>query len=355
MPVAAQAATQHWYRSGTLIPEGETVPLVTFGGESNLSQNGGLGEFNCRTVGAGIVENPVGGGAGDGRSNSGGFYECKASQCEEKVKLETGLEGRGTATLQNEPASTKEPAFPGWTNLLEESTIGGVSSVREKIGEPFVTFKTHSPPGMIRTTVDCTIAANQQVVAEAIFEGELKPEIGVAKGGNLNGSSASKPSAFRFSGGSTGVMHSQLGGEASFLGNLKYLGYNEQEVITVRGNVLALKLTPEGTVITNEWVFPAAERKVLTIENPSTSPAELVKQQIETTEGVPNFTPVFLGPPEPPNCSMFSNPPVVTLPAGGKCNVAVESAGHVAVHARYILTFKEPKGEAKTIELKITD
>jgi len=52
---------------------------------------------------------------------------------------------------------------------------------------------------------------------------------------------------------------------------------------------------------------------------------------------------------------MFSNPPVVTLPAGGKCNVAVESAGHSPVFARYLLTYKEPTEAAKTTELKIRD
>ena len=224
---------QHWYRSGAIIPEGESVPIVQFGGETNLSQNGGLGEYNCRSTGGGIVENPVGGGPGEGKSNAGGFYECKAPQCEAQL-AEKGLVGRGTATLQNQPASTKEPAFPGWTNRLEESTVGGVSSVREKIGEPFVTFKTPSPPGMIRATVDCTIAANQQVVAEAIFEGELKPEIGAAKKGNLNGTSPGKPSSVRFEGASTGALHSSLAGEGTNLGGVKFLGYNEQELITVK-------------------------------------------------------------------------------------------------------------------------
>jgi hypothetical protein len=90
-------------------------------------------------------------------------------------------------TTENNPGATKEPAFPGWSDVLEESTVGGTSSVREKIGEPFVTFKTPSPPGMVRETEQCTIAPTGQVVEEAILEGELKPEIGVAKAGNLNG------------------------------------------------------------------------------------------------------------------------------------------------------------------------
>jgi hypothetical protein len=146
-----------------------------------------------------------------------------------------------------------------------------------------------------------------------------------------------------------------LVGEERWTGNLKYLGYFHQEAITVQGTVLAPKLIPEGSVVGGEWVFPVAERKVLTIENPGPGPLELLVQRIETTGGVPNFTALFLGPPEPPNCSSFNNPPVLSLPAGGKCNVAVESAGHSPVFARYLLTYKEPLEAANTIELKVRD
>jgi hypothetical protein len=355
MPVAAQAEPKHWYQSGALAEAGAEIPVVTFGNEINVAQNGPLGEYNCKTVGGGVIDNPVGGGAGEGKSNAYSFYECKAERCEKEVLEKTGAPGRGTVTTQNAPSSTKEPAFPGWTNVLEESTVGGVSSIREKIGEPFATFKTPSPPGMIRETQDCTIAPTGQVVAEAIFEGELKPEIGAAKTGNLNGTSAASPSQMKFGAALCQICLHSLAGELTWQGTLKYLGYFHQELITVQGNVLTPKLIPEGSVVGGEWIFPVAERKNLTIENPGPGSAELLTQRIETTEGVPNFTALFLGAPEPPNCSMFSNPPVVTLPAGGKCNVAVESAGHSPVHARYLLTFKEPKEAAKTIELKMRD
>jgi hypothetical protein len=106
----------------------------------------------------------------------------------------------------------------------EESTVAGTTSIREKIGEPFVTLKTPSQPGMIRETVDCTVAATGQVLAEAIFEGELKPEIGVAKIGNLNGAMASKPSKVFFEGAGTRAMHSSVGGEGNWIGELEYLG-----------------------------------------------------------------------------------------------------------------------------------
>jgi hypothetical protein len=162
------------------------------------------------------------------------FYEWKQPKCEQEVKVKLGVEGRGTITSENNPAATKEPAFPGWTNLLEESAVAGTTSVREKIGEPFATFKTPSPPGMIRETEDCMVRSTGQVVAEAIIEGELKPEIGVAKIGNLNGNGASKPSKEFFENKGTGETHSSLAGETTLFGELKYLGYNEQELITVK-------------------------------------------------------------------------------------------------------------------------
>jgi hypothetical protein len=158
--------------------------------------------------------------------------------CEKEILAKFGVPGRGTMTTQNNPGATKEPAFPGWTNLLEESTVGGVSSIREKIGEPFVTFKTPSLPGMIRWTEDCTIAPSGQVASKAIFEGEIKPEIGAAKTGNLNDASAGVPSQFKFNGASTGGLHAQAGfcplGGCTNSGNVKYLGYFHQEVITVK-------------------------------------------------------------------------------------------------------------------------
>src|SRR5262249_45869874 len=146
-PVAAQAEGKHWRQNGVLMAEGEETPIIMFGNEVNFSQQL-FGEVNCKTVGGGTIENPVGGGPGVGRTNSMTSYECKGEPCEREVLLKFGVNGRPRITWQNNPAATKEPAFPGWSDVLEESTVAGVSSVREKIGEPFVTFKTPSPPGM---------------------------------------------------------------------------------------------------------------------------------------------------------------------------------------------------------------
>jgi len=236
MPVAGQAVTQHWYKNNVISPQGEAVPFVMFGGEVNLGQTGPLGEVNCKTVAGGTIENPVGGGFGIGSMSALAFYECKAPQCEAQIKETTGLEGRMWPETKNMPASInghKERRFVPYFMQLEESTVMGVSSIRLKIGRKWVAFETPSPEKMIRVAEGCEIAASETVTAMAEFEGELQPEIGAAKKGNLNGTSAAKPSSVRFEGASTNELHGMLG-NAVYFGSLKYLGYNEQEIITVK-------------------------------------------------------------------------------------------------------------------------
>jgi hypothetical protein len=223
----------HWYKDGGLMTAGEETPIVMFGNEVNLSQQV-VGEVNCRNVGGGTIENPVGGGAGMGRTNSFNFYECKGQKCEEEVLKIFGVLGRLRFTTENNPAATQEPAFPGWSDVLEQSTVGGVTSVREKIGEPFVSFKTPSPPGMLRETEICEVSSTQQHFFDEGYEGELNPEIGVAKTGNLNGTKAGAPSQVKFNGASTGALESKDAGPGTASGNLKYLGYFHQELITVK-------------------------------------------------------------------------------------------------------------------------
>jgi hypothetical protein len=230
----APGAIVHWYQNGSLMTAGEETPVVIFGNEVNVSQQV-VGEVNCKTVGGGVIENPVDGGAGEGRTNSFSSYECKSEPCEKEVLTKFGVEGRGRFTAQNTPSATEEPAFPGWSNVLEESTVAGVTSIREKIGEPFVTYKTPSPPGMLRETETCEVSSTKQQLFHAIYEGEYKPEIGVAKTGNLNGTSASVPSQAKFNGESTGTVHSKEEKAAGVgFGRLKYLGYFHQELITVK-------------------------------------------------------------------------------------------------------------------------
>jgi hypothetical protein len=87
---------------------------------------------------------------------------------------------------------------------------------------------------MVRETEICEFVSTGQHDFDVIYEGELKPEIGVAKTANLNGNSAGVPSQFKFNFATTGTLHSKEAGEGSAHGNLKYLGYFHQEVITVK-------------------------------------------------------------------------------------------------------------------------
>jgi hypothetical protein len=102
-----------------------------------------------------------------------------------------------------------------------------------KIGVPWSKFEKPSPPGMIRVADSCDIAPETET-GFAEFEGELQPEIGEAKSANLNGNSAGVPSQAKFSGVFTNELHSSSAGNATYEGNLKYLGYSHEEVITVK-------------------------------------------------------------------------------------------------------------------------
>jgi hypothetical protein len=213
-----------------------------FGNKVNVNQTsefaGPKGEVNCKTAAGGTLENIEG---GVGSLSAVAFYDCKGPQCEDQILKQTGLEGREFVEAVNMPASINghpERRFVGWSMRLVETEIAGVLSVRLKIGEPFVKFQTPTPPAMIRVREGCEIAASETLGGSpAVFEGELDPEIGIANSGNLNGTSASKPSTARFSGASTGALHAEIpttSDEATYTNSLKYLGYNEQELITVK-------------------------------------------------------------------------------------------------------------------------
>jgi len=229
MPVAAQAS-QHWYKNNVKQAAGKPIPLVSFGGAVNLSQKSGIGEINCRGVGGGTIENPEGGGAGLSKTYESTFFECKSEGCEkaaaeDKIPLESF-------------AKTNAEEY-GWAGELEEAA-GSPATTRETIGEPFSgTFHKYgspSPTHEVMALVTCETPPGFEphiVGVEATFEGELTPEIGVAVT-NLNGSKAAVPSTAKFDGTSTGALHSEIAGEGTNEGSVKYLGYTAQEVITVK-------------------------------------------------------------------------------------------------------------------------
>jgi hypothetical protein len=236
-------APEHWYRNGALLSPAKALPILSFGGSTDVVQVSALGEVHCKNVAAGSVENPSGGGAGVGKTVVAAYYSCAAPQCEAAVKEKFGTAGRGEIRTENLPNPIGPNGSEGWEEeLLLEA--GSPASVRERVGLAWSSFPsggqsgtgaTHeSPPGMMRLTVICAIPSLNTTAAEAIFEGALEPEVGEAAGGGLNGMSAGHPSGVRFAGTSTGVLHSEAGGELSGTGTTKYLGYTSQEVIAVK-------------------------------------------------------------------------------------------------------------------------
>lgn len=215
--------TRYWYRSGVKLPQGLKVPVVSWGGAVNVVQSSVSGQISCRTIGAGTIENPLGGGAGVGQTQVSGFFECSAPQCEAEG-AEKGIPVIGRIAASN---------FP-WKDELTEG--GSPNSNREAIGTPFSMFGSPEPGEMVRT-VSCETPPGYEpstVLFTETLQGQLEPEIGAAAEGSLNGTSSSKPSSLHFTGSSSGALHAQLGAEATSSGSVKYMGYTGQEVITVK-------------------------------------------------------------------------------------------------------------------------
>ena len=116
----------HWYKDKVKLKQGVALPIVSWGGAINVAQSGGLGEVNCKTVAAGSVENPVGGGSGVGKTQTSAFYECKEPVCEAEVAASPlgglGYKGVGFAVAYNLP----------WKNEI----VGATPNLEERIGAP---------------------------------------------------------------------------------------------------------------------------------------------------------------------------------------------------------------------------
>ncbi len=246
----------HWFKSGTKLKQGTSVPIIYWGGAVNVSLSSGAGEINCKTVASGYIENPVGGGSGIGQTVAVSYYECKAPRCESEIAeaplAGLGYRGVGFAQAYNLP----------WKNEL----IGSAPLLQDRIGAPAggnlgtgfpegYPASSQAPdgegttwgtPGAIGLISGCQVFPNPEgapalgdasgspsrVASETPFEGELRPEIG----GSLNGAaSASNPAQVRFAGKASGELKDNLGpgGGGVSGGSLKYLGYATQSPIKV--------------------------------------------------------------------------------------------------------------------------
>jgi len=287
VPAAAQAAvgSPHWHKNGgatgVIQPEGKPIPTITWGGETNLSQSSGIGEVNCKTVGAGYVENPtaspaekaaketgLSGPAGVGETQSSAYYECKGAECANAVNA--GKAGLGPlAFLSGAPGEAVSEAVSEnlpWHNQLKLAA-GAATGIEETIGEPWNVYNPWPEhpngsgsgaaagtlhPQQIQATIFCTVRnptfplnttarpnyefgrENLGVMIEAQFEGELNPEVGGAN----NGTGPENPAFAKFNEASagaatSGALESAVAGKGENSGNIKYLGYANQTFLRV--------------------------------------------------------------------------------------------------------------------------
>jgi len=258
VPAASQAANPHWYKSGGRLAENSKLPVVTFGGATNLAQNSPAGEINCKAVGAGYVENPKGtapntgakGPAGTGKTESSNFYECKEPNCEAEIAASPlaglGFKGVGFAVAYNLPwnnelINTAEP-FEERIGAKGNGNFGAgfAEGYPAKQQAPNGTGSAWGAAGAIGAIVGCEVSPNPEavtgpetrVVAEVPFEGELHPLIGGALNENGN---ASKPAKTEFTGKASGELEDPLGpgNGGSNTGQIKYMGYTVQNGVTV--------------------------------------------------------------------------------------------------------------------------
>ena len=119
MPTVAQAAP-HYYKNGVLIPQGEKVPVLEWG-KFTLSHQPGLGDVpTCESSAGGYVENPVGGGAGVGRTSRFASWNCIDLECPEGQVEVAGGKYEKEFEISYPPQS-----FP-WPSVLTEAEPGVV-------------------------------------------------------------------------------------------------------------------------------------------------------------------------------------------------------------------------------------
>jgi hypothetical protein len=117
MPAGAQAAP-HYFKNGTLIPEGEKEPILEWG-KLSFEPEPSLAAFpTCENVAGGYVENPVGGGAGIGATSRFTTYNCNDAECP------SGEVEMGGKKYEKEFALVSNPNHFPWPSVLEEPEAG---------------------------------------------------------------------------------------------------------------------------------------------------------------------------------------------------------------------------------------
>jgi len=276
----------HWFKKpGERLTEGERLPVIGWGVQgANLKQKSAAGEINCKTVGSGIVENPVGstgateehfgisGPAGVGQSITASFYECVEPACEAAIAASPlgglGFVGIGFAVGQNFPWNenliegkpTKLGAFektigaPGNGNFGKgfaqgypaETSFQSGNAGRGGPGSP-----ANEPPGggwgaagAVGAIVGCEIFPNPEGLTgvtgspkRVAFEEHDESEgptgttgLHAEVGGALNSSNLGAPGEYVLNGAASGFIATEKTGPATQEGSIKSEGYGQQLV-----------------------------------------------------------------------------------------------------------------------------
>jgi len=198
IPAAAQAAP-HVYKNGSIVPEGQKLPFISWGTVS-YEASSPFGLIECRHLFSGNLQNPVGGGSGEGELEALSTYNCVSPSCESAGKTEEVF-----------PVGLDNPLVSSWELHLLEQPVG--------------TFKLR----MGNKNAESKKKIALKFVCKGIFEpeghGELSPNM-------KNGSSiGAAPSKVEFLGASSGELESAVNIVAK--GKTKLMGYEGQDLITV--------------------------------------------------------------------------------------------------------------------------
>lgn len=204
LPIAAQATSPHYYVNSAKLKENGKTSQKTSTAWGTITLKGTKGgapgnKITCHNVAAGTLENPVGGGSGEGSTQVFATFDCEQ-------ELVCPAEATGVRVT-----SSKTP----WHNVLTEEVAGTIR--QETTG--------------VRVLIECfheeTKIAEIPFVIGATEKGQRPNE--------KAGSSALHPGFLEFGEGSGEL---EVEGSAGTItgkteGTVKALGYNAQELIGV--------------------------------------------------------------------------------------------------------------------------
>jgi len=182
------------------VAEGQKLPFISWGTLQYEAIAFGL--IECRHVFSGNLQNPVGGGSGEGELEALSTYNCVSASCESAGKTEEVF-----------PVGLDNPLVSSWELHLLEQPVG--------------TFKLRMGNKNAESKKKIALKLICKGVLEGEAHGELSPNM---KNGTSIGAS---PSKVEFRGAESGELEGSPENIVS-KGKTKLMGYEGQDLITVK-------------------------------------------------------------------------------------------------------------------------